>query len=299
MTLSLIQTELLSLGYPSTLASLDHLQSLKEDIEALRCLNALHEKIDHDYLDFNFSPSSEFNSILLVSCSIPNSMIYVDTPNGIKPMILPTVYYQTKEADAFDAAIQHLFNEYGIRYQKAHVPLKLLGARTGLTTYGKNNISYVEGFGSYHKLTAYWTSLSAVNTPWLEITRHELCEGCAICRSNCPYDLIDNGTPVIDAGHCLSFPNEIKGTFPDWVTAESHNALMGCIRCQSLCPINEPYKNNVNQLFTFTEQNVDQLLNVEDYNALSDDLKHKIEKIDFQEDFAVFKRNFIALYNNF
>jgi len=42
---------------------------------------------------------------------------------------------------------------------KAIFPFKTLATRTGLAKYGKNNITYTECGGSYHRLTAFYTDM--------------------------------------------------------------------------------------------------------------------------------------------
>lgn len=298
MDVRALEMEIQGMGYVGKFASLDHLASLMVDIESLVEAGKIPVKISRDYLQYDYSIPEDFSSVLITACKIPNSRIEVECDAGIMDMILPTVYRPTKEAADFDVHMEHYFKAHDIQFKKVHLPLKLLAARTGLGHYGRNNISYVGDFGSYHKLTAFYTSVAVASTPWQDIQFHSKCESCHICEANCPSGIISHDHYLIDTSRCLPLPNEIEGDFPEWVKADAHNALMGCLRCQSICPINPPLLQTTEFVARFSKAVVTEILEKTEVEALTEEALSCIKAIGFDDFYPVFRRNFIALYSN-
>jgi epoxyqueuosine reductase len=118
-----------------------------------------------------------------------------------------------------------------------HGYLKLLAVRSGLARYGRNNISYVAGMGSFLTHFAYVTDADLPDE-WTDLGMMDECETCTICRDSCPTGAIREDDFVIDAGKCIPLYNEIPGEFPEWMPPDVHNAYVGCMRCQLPCPAN-------------------------------------------------------------
>lgn len=299
MTQLLLLQELEALGIKAAFTSLNHLDSLKEDIDLPLLAGKIPPKIADDYLQYDYTIPEGYHSILITSCRIPNTLIGVETPLGHKEMILPTVYANTPEADIFTENMEVFFTQHNLEAKKVHLPLKLLAARTGLGHYGRNNISYVEDFGSYNKLTAYYTNYIIPETPWSALSFHPSCMDCHICEVNCPTGIIHHDRYMIDTTNCLPLPNEIEGDFPDWIKPSDHNALMGCLRCQSICPINPPLESTTRHLLDFTLAEVEDMRVHTLYEDLSLTTQEKIKILSFEDYYGVFRRNFMALLNTF
>jgi len=116
------------------------------------------------------------------------------------------------------------------------VPLKLLAARAGLGRYGRNNMIFVEGMGSYNLLWAFLTDAPAAEDGWSELEVLDACRRCSHCDRACPTACILRNAFPIDAGRCLTLYNENDGRFPNFILPSMHHALMGCLRCQTSCP---------------------------------------------------------------
>lgn len=116
------------------------------------------------------------------------------------------------------------------------VPLKLLAARAGLGRYGRNNMIFVDGMGSYNLLWAFLTDAPAAEDAWSDLEVLDACRRCSHCDRACPTACIQRGTFVLDAGRCLTLYNENDGRFPNFVLPSMHHALMGCLKCQTSCP---------------------------------------------------------------
>lgn len=155
--------------------------------------------------------------------------------------LLPPTYFRyraTFEDVRMDLAEHGL---PGVQIEYLTAPLKATAAYLGLVRYGRNNISYVSGFGSYMQLCGYWVSVSLPPMEDMEPSVPSLlpqCENCGICASVCPTDAISEGRVLIRAERCLTFLNENPGDWPDWVSTKAHNCLLGCLECQRACPAN-------------------------------------------------------------
>ena len=118
------------------------------------------------------------------------------------------------------------------------MPEKLLAVRSGLARYGKNNITYVPGMGSLHRLAVFVSDLPCVEDNWGEVKTLKTCDGCTACMDACPTGAIVSDRFLIHAERCITFHNERIEEFPEWLDSSWHNCLVGCLRCQWVCPEN-------------------------------------------------------------
>ena len=131
----------------------------------------------------------------------------------------------------------------GARVELIDVPFKPLAARLGLARYGRNNVTYIDGLGSYFQLAGYITDADLrVRADWSPSEPQLLdeCDDCGICEAICPTGAIRDERVLLHAEHCLTFANENPAALPAWVPPTAHNALVGCLQCQRHCPANPP-----------------------------------------------------------
>jgi epoxyqueuosine reductase len=129
----------------------------------------------------------------------------------------------------------------GARVARLTIPLKSLAARLGLVRYGRNNVTYAPGLGSYLQLFGYLTDAALpVPADWRPCEPALLpeCADCAICGAACPTGAIGEDRVLLHTERCLTFINEYPGTWPDWIAAQAHCCLVGCLWCQRACPAN-------------------------------------------------------------
>jgi epoxyqueuosine reductase len=126
--------------------------------------------------------------------------------------------------------------------------------------YGKNNIAYVDGMGSFFSFAAFYSDLPCGTDGWTEARAAELCSGCAICLRSCPTGAIRGERFLIDNERCLSFLNEQGGDFPGWLPLSVHHCLYDCLRCQLGCPMNSDHVDKVAPPFSFDEMETELLL---------------------------------------
>ncbi|MDD1770458.1 MAG: 4Fe-4S binding protein [Methanomassiliicoccales archaeon] len=150
----------------------------------------------------------------------------------------------------------------GHRFEFVPLPLKTLAARSGLARYGRNNVTYVEGFGSFHRLTALATDLECESDRWGERRMMERCEKCTTCVKVCPTRSIRTDRFLINGETCLTNLNEMPPDvpFPPTLDPKMHNAIVGCMICQMKCPENRMFARFIEDRPGFDENETNYLL---------------------------------------
>jgi epoxyqueuosine reductase len=162
------------------------------------------------------------------------------------------------------------------------LPLKLLAARSGLVQYGRNNICYVSGLGSFLQLVAAYSDMPCEEDSWQETMMMKNCEECELCRRACPTGAIPSDRFLLRAERCISYHNEKKGNvpFPEWMDASWHNCIVGCMRCQRVCPQNKDVIQWTGEEEEFSEEETALLLKGARYDDLPVTTRRKLEHLD-------------------
>ncbi len=243
------------------IASTIHLPELQREIETRRDQGQFDLEFARTYLyRFKFAPPDELKdakSIIVVAMPRPITKAIFNWQGKKRVFILPPTYtaYDEKRLHVERLVAQAVGRE-GYRVATPNLPLKLLANRTGLVMYGKNNIAYAQGMGSFMRLTAVYSDMPCESDNWQEPKIMPRCRNCDLCQTACPTGAISADRFLLHAERCLTFRNEMKGQipFPAWIKPEWHNCIVGCIRCQAACPENKPYLNVVGETVEFTEQ---------------------------------------------
>ena len=181
------------------------------------------------------------------------------------------------------------------RFARTRLPDKSLAVSTGLAQYGRSNICYVAGMGSFVRLFTYYTDI-----PWDTDTVNSApvmpaCETCRRCLDACPTGSIRENRFCIDAERCLTHFNEHDGPFPDWIDLEWHNAIVGCMECQRACPQNKDVIGKIERQVNFTEEETSLILNKSPLESTPGPLREKLDQLDMTEYYGVLKRNLRVL----
>lgn len=284
--------------------SVDHLKDLQNDIDKLLNAGILSDhKTYRKYLgNVNFSipenfPQAKSLVILAISTKLAYVNFYIDG-NSYEIMIPPNYYDDGLEyEDLENLVLKDIIKKSGYKVQLAQVHQKLLAVRTGLGKYGKNNICYVDDWGSFISLYTYFTDYKFKEDNWKEINKMDICDSCNICINNCPTEAIPKSTNesfVIDAGKCVSLYNEIPGEIPNWIDPTAHNALIGCMRCQYKCPANKKALKNIVRFENISEKETKMILEGRSEDLLLDSLCKKLKMFypsNAKEFFPVLCRN--------
>ena len=209
---------------------------------------------------------------------------------------VPPTYFDAAEVD--DLAVREMGKFYGKGHDfvRAYLPLKVLACRAGLAFYGRNNIAYVPGWGSFFRLTAFFTDVEAGEHVWEEPRMLQDCEGCRICIDACPAKVMGGDRFMARAEKCLTYLNEKppEVPFPAWVSPSWHNALTGCMICQRVCPANRGVVNRIEDRGEFSEDEASYLLQGDFADKeKAEAMEKKLKKAGL--DLSAFPRNLKAL----
>ena len=188
-------------------------------------------EIDHD----------RAKAVVLIAVPRPAHRLRFAYPRGEIISVLPPTYlWYRRVGEEMRAELAGLLGED--RYLALlQAPLKAMAARLGLASYGRNNISYVPGLGSYHQLVGFVTDTPPESPPAAcrEAEMSPACRDCRICRDACPTRAIGEDRFLLRAEKCLTLRNEEPGPWPEWLPPSVHHCLVGCLLCQQACPQNK------------------------------------------------------------
>ena len=176
--------------------------------------------------------------------------------------------------------------------------LKRLTVRSGLAAYGRNNICYVAGMGSFFTLVAYFTDILCSEGHWQELRVMDHCQNCNACLKNCPTGAILPERFLIDNERCLSYFNESPGDFPEWLPRSVHHCLYDCLLCQKVCPQNRNCVDHVIGPIEFDEAETGLLLSGQPLPELPPALRRKVRFLGMHSWLNVMPRNIRVLLEN-
>jgi len=286
------------LGYQARMISVKHLPLLQKQIEEQRSQKLLDSQFFEERLSWvRFEvPESlpKAQSIVVVAVPRPQTRA-VFTWNGVRrPIILPPTYtaYDTINKQVQDLLAQ-LLSQKGYTVTKTALPLKLLAARSGLAQYGRNNIGYVSGMGSFLQLVACYSDLPCEEDSWQEPAMMQACEKCDLCRRACPTGAIPSDRFLLRAELCISYHTEKKGNipFPSWINPSWHDCVEGCMRCQRACPVDKQFSNWVEDEEEFSEEETAMLLDGTSREKLPEETVRKLADLSLLDDIGILPRN--------
>jgi len=278
-----IQEGMIQSRYKVKTVSITHLSEIQDSVSKLvrqGLINTqLHERW-HFYLNTNRN-LPEAKTIIIVAIPQPITRLRFEWQGIVYPAeVAPNYIVKVDECRA-EEILNHILNPSGYRVVKAHLALKTLAVRSGLARYGRNNISYIPGMGSFCRLIAFYTDYTFEEDNWHEPRAMEVCENCSLCRENCPTRSITVNKFLIHAEKCLGFLNEIEPDYTYWVQLQPDwkNAFIGCMRCQLICPVNKHYLLKIVEGSSFSEEETDFILNKTPWEKLSLETRQKLEDV--------------------
>jgi epoxyqueuosine reductase len=290
--------ELKSLGCQAKIISSDHIRDLQKEIEGKYRKGLFDEAFyEEELTGFDFKIADRLTGIKsLIIVAAPQSQVRVTFTwqgNSYRCIIPPTYSYET------DRKIQNLLERQltpaGFHLEKAIVPWKLLAVHSGLARYGKNNITYVNGMGSYHRLAAFISDFPFPDDSWGKLRMMDQCHQCSACMKACPSSAIGPDRFLLHGERCLTFHNERQGEFPLWIKTSWHNCLVGCLYCQKVCPVNKEYHKITEEGPGFSEGETAFLLQGTQEKEIFQETVKKLEQQDMIEYLDVLGRNLQAL----
>ncbi len=294
----LICSKLEERGYRGAVVPVDHVAQLEREMEGRLSQKEIDAGLYDKYMSrFKFDVTAnlpETCSIIITAAPQPQRKV-VFHPNGqTYPVILPPTYYADTD-DCVRDMLQKILSSNGYKLHRAALPLKLLAVRSGMAEYGKNNIAYVEGLGSFVRLRAFLSDMPAGSSEWLEPRAMRECDKCKACLNACPTGAIAQDRFLLHSERCLTFFNEDTDEFPGWIESAWHNSLIGCMKCQLVCPVNKSFVNWVEEGETFTQAETDSILNGVPLDHLPPETARKLDRSYLAEDLNLLPRNLRVL----
>jgi len=294
----LVCSEMEERGYRGTVLPIEHVAQLKHAIEgrlSQRQIDAaLYEKrLSH----FKFDVTASFPracSIIITAAPQPQRKVTFHFNEQTYSVIIPPTYYADTD-DKIRNMLQNILSSNGYQLYPVALPLKLLAVCSGMARYGKNNITYVEGLGSFVALEAFLSDMPSGRGDWVEPRVMKECDRCKACLNECPTRAIVPDRFLIHAERCLTFLNEGREEFPAWIDPAWHNSLVGCMKCQLVCPVNKRFIKWVEEGEAFDEAETELILNGVPLDRIPPETAHKLNRCYMLDYLDVLPRNLRAL----
>jgi epoxyqueuosine reductase len=297
--LDILQSEFNTINAKFKTITITHLPEVQTELITWLHDGLISKKFyEQNYGQFIFHPPStlpDARSIVLIGIPQKITRIEFFHNNMRHETIIPPTYRFSEIRATCKEILTKVLGSKGYTVERAILPMKLLAVKSGLGKYGRNNICYVDGMGSYTRLEAFYTNYSFPADDWGEPQLMKACASCSLCRQACPTHCIPNGRILIHADQCLTYFNENLGDFPASVPSDSHNALIGCMHCQTVCPQNKNYFGFNPEIITFTEEETTSLLQNIPRENIPESLKKKLKNLDMYEDYPELPRNLRVL----
>jgi len=291
--ISQITTEMKPHHYQFKTVSITHLAEAQDAVGKLVRQGAVSETLSrgwHFYLDGN-NNFPEAKTIAVIA--MPQSVTRVTFRKQGKEFAanIPPGYFTRADESRAEKILKKVLENNGNRVVKARLALKTLTVHSGLAKYGRDNISYVPGMGSFLRLIAFYTDYPYEEDNWQETGMMKACENCALCREACPTGCISADRFLIHAENCLTYFNESEFDIPKWLQSDWHNSLIGCLRCQSACPVNKPYLDKIEDGPDFSEEETELILKKVPVEQLGPETKMKLDRMVEDGIYPVMGRN--------
>jgi epoxyqueuosine reductase len=290
-------------GYLGRIVSARHLPDLQESVKAHYEYGHFDQAFYRQWLadEFDFNPPQslpEARSLIVVAARQPQVRFTFTWQKKQIPVIVPPIYLHRQETNQQAARdLTEILAPAGYRVMEAVVPKKLLAVQSGLAEYGRNNIAYVPGMGSFHRLVTFFSDLPGEEDGWREPRMMERCEKCRVCVRRCPSGAITTERFLLHGERCIVAHNEQPSEvpFPEWLEVEWHNCLVGCLLCQRFCPENRDYLDRIEEGTTFPAEETALLLAGVPLDQLPGETVKKLEESDLVKYFHVLSRNLKVL----
>jgi len=281
-------------GYRGKIVPIDRLKNLQTDIEGHRqagrlCSEFFEERLSHfDFDVIDSRPSAR--SVIIVAAPQPHLRMTFRWQGRSLAGIVPPTYCHEIDKQVTNL-LREVLSSAGFDLFQSSLPLKLLAVQSGLAKYGKNNLAFVDGMGSYCRLMAFYTDIPGVDTRWAEPAVLAQCEKCTACLKKCPTKAIPTDRFLIRAERCLTFHNERQQDFPGWIDSAWHHCLVGCLYCQAFCPVNRKVKVQVENGTIFSETETELILRGAAEDELPQETRRKLEPAGFLQALPELARN--------
>ncbi|HEY0592394.1 MAG TPA: 4Fe-4S double cluster binding domain-containing protein [Thermoanaerobaculia bacterium] len=287
-------------GFATSIVAAGRIAEAVEDLERARELGPIDAAVWEERLAAVREPIPQGLAVRsLIVFAVPSSEVQVRFQRGRSiELTLPPTYVEYGTLPAEIAAwAGALLEPHGFTVAPAgRIPLKTLAVRSGLGEYGRNNLCYVPGMGSWGHLVALYTDLEPADEVWREPKLLDRCASCRACAKVCPGNAISTDTVPLRIERCVTFHTERPAPMPlpDWGKRRPA-CVFGCMECQTYCPVNRAFPRRAEAGPTFDEEETTQLLDGVPVEALAEGTLRKLRRLDWIEPYAQLRRNLVGL----
>ena len=291
---------LASAGWTARVVAADRMDELRSRVAGVLASGELPgPTADHLRGEIAFAwPDSVATPRAVVVAATPRPLTRATLSLGGEPheIVVPPHYagYRTVP-DGLAAALGAALAPSGHAAARFEPPLKTLAACAGLSRYGRNNIAYVPGLGSYFMLAACATDAPPPADVWDEPLQLDRCERCSACMRACPSGAIRADRFLLQTDRCLTSVNEDEAPFPEWVDPAWHHCAVGCLRCQQACPENAGVELRIAPAETFDQAETAAILAATPADQLAAATCDKLARCGLDYSPALIARNLHAL----
>ena len=291
-------------GYKGKIVSAKHIPELRQDIRKHHEAKLIDPEFYEDYkFCFEFETNVDFadiKSLFIISVPQPQyEAVFHWNNTKISLFIPPTYLYGGKIIDQMIEFLSEILKPGGYNVAYARLPQKTLAVCSGLAEYGRNNITYIPGMGSFYRLTTLYSDFPTEEDNWQELQMMEMCRECSACTQKCPTGAIPNDRFLLRVERCITFHNENppEVPFPDYIDPKWHNCLIGCLLCQKVCPVNKKVINWTESGPEFSGDETKLILHGTSFDDLPVETKEKIERFDLVNFYELLPRNLSPFFN--
>jgi epoxyqueuosine reductase len=285
-------------GLKGRVVSIQHLHDLQNEIESRHTQGLFDEEFYQEGLSFfSFRPPDDLPtaaSLIVVAVSRPQTKVSFTWSGNTLTLILPPTYLGFREIPRqIEGLLTGWLAPEGYHAASAKLPRKLLAVCSGLAEYGRNNLSYIPGMGSFFQLIVFYSDLPCQEDTWQEPRMMDRCKDCQVCLTKCPTGAITSERFLLRAERCLVFHNERspEHPFPDWIDPASHNCLIGCMLCQQFCPENKAFPEWFKGNETFSHEETSLFLKGALADRLPTTTQAKLERLGLLDSLEILPRN--------
>jgi len=151
-----------SKGYKGTIVTANRIPDLQNAVKNFNDEELLDPDFYIEYKKyFEFEPKADFGevkSLFMIAMPQPQYEIVFTWKNKEIPLLIPPTYLHGRALiNEAKAILSDLLNPSGYSIEFARLPQKSLAVRAGLAEYGRNNITYIRGMGSFHRLFTFYS----------------------------------------------------------------------------------------------------------------------------------------------
>lgn len=287
-------------GYRVAAGGLELLEEVRSSLQNRRDKGEIEEVFFRNNLDkFSYLEGCRLKnpqSIMIIAVPRPAHILTFTLGRKTIETILPPTYVRYRDIfrdvreDLEMAASAHNFH-----LEILSAPLKALANRLGLILYGRNNIGYIDGLGSYFQLVGLVSDqrideIGKRTGPAQKLLPR--CQECRICTKACPTGAIAEDRFLLHAEKCYTLSSESPEPIPEDLKTPSAKCLIGCLKCQQACPENRGSLRYEEASVSFDSEETTALIGKEGGSERAMSRVHaKFLRLGLTESIQIFARN--------